>query len=260
LAHIALTDASLDIPLYGVGTQHLRSAVLGALFGLGKSSTIDHSIRSVRTLDRLTLRVDDGDRVALIGANGAGKTTLLRLMSGIYEPTSGSISRHGRIQTVLDVNSGLEEEATGRDNIIIRARYMGASARQARGMVDDVVHFAQLDKFIDLPIRTYSAGMRLRLAFAIATGFEADILLIDEILGVGDAAFQKKAETRMLSMLDRAGLVVLATHSLALSVALARRAIYLVRGAIMVDGPYDTVVSIYTNHVARLQQNSIAAE
>lgn len=259
MSSISLSRVDLALPIYGVGTQHFRAAIAKTLLGLGRGNDIDHHVRTVQPLQSISMEVKSGDRLALIGGNGAGKTTLLRVMAGIYEPTAGKIRRNGRIQTVLDVNSGLEEEATGFDNIYIRSRYMGASGREARSIVDDVVDFADLGQYIHLPIRTYSAGMRLRLAFAITTAFETDILLIDEILGVGDAAFQEKAAQRMQTMINRAGLVVLATHSLTLSDAIASRAAFLEHGRLIVDGAYSDVVNIYMDSVNRAHLR-VAAE
>lgn len=244
MGRIVLNGVGLDIPVYGAGTRHIRAALLEMLTGR-RSKSSDHQVLEVRTLDRISLEISSGDRVALIGHNGAGKTTLLRVMAGIFEPTSGSIMREGRIQTIFDVASGMEEEATGRENILIRARYMGASAKQARDRVDDVVDFAELGTFIDLPIRTYSAGMRLRLAFGIATTFEADVLLLDEILGVGDAAFAAKSQQRMTDIISRAGAVVIATHAMSLSDAVARRGILMHGGRVIGDGDYQQITGMY---------------
>ena len=246
MASLELHNVRLDFPVYGVAARQMRTGLLRSVaYGSG-----DHRTVVVSALSGITLRADTGDRIALLGGNGAGKTTLLKLMAGIYEPTSGLVTRRGRVRTLFDLGAGMEEDASGRDNIVIRARYMGASAARARALVDEVVAFAELGQFIDLPIRTYSAGMRLRLSFAISTAFEADILLIDEILGVGDAAFMAKATDRMNHVIAQAGLVVVATHSLGLTDAIARRGIVMSQGQVAFDGPYPKAVEAYLGRVA----------
>ncbi|HWU14692.1 MAG TPA: ABC transporter ATP-binding protein [Caulobacter sp.] len=243
MASLNLRSVTLNFPIYGVAARQFRTQIIKPL-KLGRSST-DHNRLLVRALNTVSLSASAGDRIALIGGNGAGKSTLLKLMAGIYEPTSGVIERRGTIRTLLDMSSGMEEDTSGRDNIIIRARYMGASIKQAKAMVDEIVDFAELGEFIDLPIRTYSAGMRIRLAFSIATSFNADIMLIDEVLGAGDAAFIDKATARMENIIKNAGLVVLATHALALSDAVAQRGIFMKDGRVAFDGPYAEAVAAY---------------
>ncbi|WP_165191004.1 ABC transporter ATP-binding protein [Caulobacter soli] len=249
MASLDLQGVSLTFPVYGVAARQFRTQLIKPL---KSRSTTDHNRVMVQALRDVTLSATAGDRIALVGGNGAGKSTLLKLMAGIYEPTGGSIRRQGSIRTLLDMVSGMEEDASGRDNIVIRARYMGASTKQARSIVDDVVDFAELGEFIDMPIRTYSAGMRIRLAFSIATSFNADVLLIDEVLGAGDAAFIEKATKRMINIINNAGLVVLATHALSLSDSIARRGIYMKDGRVAFDGSYADAVATYmaTTHAA----------
>ena len=243
MSQIEAFSATLDFPVYGIAARDIRSHMLKTM-KVGSMPQYRDSV-VVRALSNINFKARAGDKVALLGRNGAGKSTLLRLLAGIYEPSSGQLTRKGNIRTLLDINSGMEEDASGRSNIILRARYMGASPKQARDLVDEVVEFAELDEFIDLPIRTYSAGMRVRLSFAVSTSFEADILLIDEILGAGDAGFITKAFTRMERIIANSGLVILATHSLSLSDTIANRGIVLSGGKITFDGDYKEAVADY---------------
>lgn len=247
MSRIILKNVAIDYPVYGVGAMQLRNA-----FSLHKQKSkniyrgVENDIVYVRGLHDINLEFNDGDRVALIGRNGAGKSTLLRLLAGIYLPTRGTMSIEGEVQAILDLNSGMEEEATGRQNILFRARYMGISDADAKRAVDDIIDFAEIESFIDMPIRTYSSGMRLRLAFGITTAFTRDTLVIDEILGVGDAKFQAKASERMNKVFEKAGLVILATHSLSLSESIASRGILLEGGKVLGDGKYSEIVQQYT--------------
>ena len=243
MALLELHNVKLTFPVYGVAARTIRTDVMRTLGLFGGSG--EHDKVLVEALRGINLRAETGDRIALLGGNGTGKSTLLRLMAGIYEPTSGLIQRRGTIRTLFDLNSGMEEDATGRANILIRARYLGASLKRAKGLVDEVVDFAELGSFIDLPIRTYSSGMRLRLAFAISTAFDAEILLVDEILGVGDAHFTEKATERMNRVIANSGLVVMATHALSLSEAVAKRGIVLRQGRVVFDGAYPEAVEAY---------------
>lgn len=243
MSQIHALNATLDFPVYGVAARDFRSQIMKTL---KVGTTAEHrDTVVVRALSEIDFKAQAGEKIALLGRNGAGKSTLLRLLAGIYEPTSGKVIRKGHIRTLLDMNSGMEEDATGRNNIILRARYMGASTKQARALVDDVVDFAELGEFIDLPIRTYSAGMRVRLSYAVSTSFEADILLIDEILGAGDAGFISKAAARMENIIANSGLVVLATHALSLSDKFSDRGVVLSGGRIAFDGAYADAVSNY---------------
>lgn len=243
MSSLELHNASLTFPVYGHSARFFRTDLMRQLRAFRGS--VEHDTVHVAALQGVSLTVGTGERVALLGSNGSGKSTLLRLMAGIYEPTAGLIIRRGQVRTLFDVSSGMEEDSSGRANILIRARYLGANARKARDLVEEVVDFAELGQFIDLPIRTYSAGMRLRLAFAISTAFDAEILLVDEILGVGDAHFQEKATERMNRVIARSGLVVMATHALSLSDAVAQRGVLLKQGQVAFDGPYREAVETY---------------
>jgi lipopolysaccharide transport system ATP-binding protein len=166
----------------------------------------------VTALDNVSLELKAGDRLGLIGHNGSGKTTLLRALSGAYEPDEGTIDVHGRIAALLDLSLGIDPSATGLDNIRLRGRIAGLSSKEIDERMDEIAEFTGLGPFLAMPVKTYSAGMQGRLAFAAATAVEADVLLMDEWIAVGDAEFQKLAHKRLLKLVERAGILVLATH------------------------------------------------
>jgi lipopolysaccharide transport system ATP-binding protein len=166
----------------------------------------------VTALNKLNVELRAGDRLGLIGHNGSGKTTLLRALSGAYEPDEGTIDVHGRIASLLNLSLGIDASATGFDNIRLRGRIAGLSSREVEEKMDEIADFTGLGPFLAMPVKTYSAGMQARLAFAAATAVEADVLLMDEWIAVGDAEFQKLAHKRLLNLVERAGILVLATH------------------------------------------------
>lgn len=251
MSRIIMENVCLDYPVYGVGAMQLRNAFANhKKRSRNIMKSVEDQIVYVRSLNDISLKFNDGDRVALLGRNGAGKSSMLRLLAGIYFPTRGKMSINGDIQTILDINSGIEEEATGRQNILFRARYMGVSTIEAKRAVDDIVDFAEIESFIDMPIRTYSSGMRLRLAFGITTAFTRDTLVIDEILGVGDASFQAKAAKRMEEVFAKAGLVILATHALSLTDSFANRGIVLDKGKLIADCTYTDAVKEYMDLIS----------
>ena len=157
-----------------------------------------------------------GDRLGLIGHNGSGKSTLLQVLGGIYEPTSGELSVSGEITSMLGISLGMDADGTGLENIYLRGRLLGLSKRRLDGMIDDIAEFAGIGEYLHLPLRTYSSGMAMRLAFSIMTSVDADIILMDEWLSVGDAEFIQKAQARLAKIMDKARMVVIASHNLAL--------------------------------------------
>jgi lipopolysaccharide transport system ATP-binding protein len=187
----------------------------------------------VRALQNIFLELREGDRLGVVGHNGAGKSTLLRVISGVYEPTSGVIKVRGRITNLIDINIGMDGESTGIENIYLRGALLGFKRAWLSRKVKDIVEFAGLGDFIDMPLRTYSTGMQLRLAFSIATMQQPDILVMDEWLTVGDADFQQKAQHRLQEIVNKSSILVIATHSLALVEKVCNRTIRLERGALM---------------------------
>ncbi|MDO8380729.1 ABC transporter ATP-binding protein [Phenylobacterium sp.] len=210
---IVVSDLTMRFPVYGVDAKSLKKSLAVVTVGgrLGSSLT---GATEVTALSKVNIKLKAGDRLGLIGHNGSGKTTLLRALSGAYEPDEGQIEIHGQIASLLDLNLGIDASATGYDNIRLRGRIAGLSAREIEDKLEEIGDFTGLGPFLAMPLKTYSAGMQARLAFAVATAVDADVLLMDEWIAVGDAQFQKIAHKRLLSLMERAGILVLASHDI----------------------------------------------
>lgn len=243
---IQIKNCLLQYPINGMGGGSLKSSVMG-MFGHRERAP---TAKYVDALRGINLDIQQGERVALIGHNGSGKSTLLRAMAGVFPLAGGEIRVSGRIGTLLELGVGFESEATGRENIYYRGMAMGYSRRMLAKHEREIVDFCGLGDFIDLPVRTYSAGMHVRLAFAISTQFSPEVLFVDEVFGAGDAAFAERAVQRMMHIVQAAGIFVLATHDLGLVKQVCSRAIWLSAGRIVVDGPVDSVLPEYTSHMA----------
>jgi len=207
MAHIKLDQASVEIPIY---SNHNRSIKNSLLKNLTKDKVLPHSVKA---LNNITLDLRDGDRLGVMGPNGAGKSTLLRTLAGVYHPTSGSIDVSGSIASLIDISLGMDSEATGYENIRMRAIMMGMKLKQIKLIEDEIADFTELGKFLELPIRTYSTGMHMRLGFAVSTTVPADIILMDEWLSVGDSDFLIKAEKRLHDYIQKSSILLLASHS-----------------------------------------------
>ena len=241
---INLQNVSVDLPVFEIGGRSLKKR----LAGLGQRNRIakdNDGVVVVRALDDLNLSLQEGDRVGLIGRNGAGKSTLLRVLAGIYPPTSGQIYTRGRIVPLLDINLGMDELSTGRQNVRLRGLLLSMSDAEIRRKMEEIAAFTELGAHLDLPLRTYSNGMRLRLAFAVSTAVDADILLVDEVIGEGDASFMKKARARMLDLQNRAKIVVLASHHDEVIHQMCNKALWMDRGRIRAFGAVDLVTTKY---------------
>ncbi|WP_442874184.1 ABC transporter ATP-binding protein [Devosia sp. SL43] len=186
-------------------------------------------------MDDLSLEVKAGDRIGLVGHNGSGKTTLLRILSGIYKPSGGRIEINGSVGTLLNPNAGMDPESTGTENIYLRGYVLGLTKKQIEDQIEDISEFSQLGDFLQLPVKTYSAGMAARLAFAISTAAHNDILLIDEGIGAGDATFVKRAQQRIDDLINRTSIVMLASHSESIIESLCNRRISMSHGKIIED-------------------------
>ena len=243
---IEVTEARLSYPLGAYARGSLKSAVL-SVFGHKDRTPKAEFVEAIRGLN---IRVVAGERVALIGHNGSGKSTLLRALAGIYPLAAGEIKAVGRIGTLLDIGLGFETESTGRENIYFRGMTLGYSRKQLRAAEKEIVDFADLGEFIDLPMRTYSSGMYVRLGFAVSTQFSPDILLVDEVFGAGDASFSRRALDRMLNIVNNAGIFVIATHDMSLVELVCQRVLWLNRGQIVRDGPPSLVLPEYHRYMA----------
>lgn len=238
---IQVKNCVLQYPLGAYSRGSLKSLVL-SVFGHRERMPTAQFVDALRGVN---LDIQQGERVALIGHNGSGKSTLLRAMAGVYPLASGEISVSGRIGTLLELGVGFESEATGRENIYYRGMAMGYSRRLLAKHEKEIVEFCGLGDFIDLPVRTYSAGMYVRLAFAISTQFSPEVLLVDEVFGAGDAAFQERAFQRMLNIVNNSGIFVIATHDINLVATVCNRTVWLEAGRIIADGPTDSVLPEY---------------
>lgn len=217
-------------------------------------------VMRVRALQDLNLKVQEGDRLGIIGHNGAGKSTLLKVLAGIYPPTTGKRVVEGQISSLFDLTLGFEPEATGWDNIAYRGYLQGETPRTIRAKMKSIAEFSELGDFLDTPVRHYSSGMVVRLAFSIATDIDPEILLIDEVLAAGDKAFQKKARQRMQSMIAKARLIVMVSHDMTALENFCNRAVWLERGRIKQVGSTAEVVAAYNSQMASLDGPSDAEQ
>ena len=236
---IILDDVSIDIPIYDVSRASLRKALLGRTIGGRFAQSGSHV--TVNALKNICFEAHDGDRIALVGDNGSGKSTLLRVASRVYPPTSGRISIVGNISPLFDATLGMSMDATGLENIQIAGTIWGMTRAEVKNSVDDITEFTELGDYLKVPVRTYSNGMMLRLAFAIATARDPEILLIDEIIGVGDATFFGKAFTRLQRLAQRSRILMVAAHQDDLLCRLCEKAIWLNRGNLVL---YDNIQSV----------------
>jgi ABC-type polysaccharide/polyol phosphate transport system ATPase subunit len=240
-AHIALRNVSVRFPVLSFRDRSLRSRFVNGMT-LRRNTAIPHIVSA---LNDVNLDIRAGDRVAIIGANGAGKTTLLRVLAGIYHPTSGSVDVLGRCLPLFDLSAGFDEEATGYENIMRRGLVIGARRSEIDAKRGEIAAFTELGDRLDLPLRTYSSGMMLRLIFAVATAVEGEIVLLDEWIGVGDQQFRKKARQRLDEIVVRAGILVLASHDIELIKSTCNRAILLEEGRIVAAGATDEILGQY---------------
>jgi ABC-type polysaccharide/polyol phosphate transport system ATPase subunit len=206
---------------------------------------------TVNALDNFSLEIASGERLGVIGHNGAGKSTLLRVLAGIYPPTDGKLEVEGRISSLFDIALGFEVEATGWENICYRGYLQGETPKTIKDKIQPIAEFSELGKFLDMPVRYYSAGMRLRLAFSIATAIDPEVLLVDEVLSVGDRAFTEKAGQRMREMMDKAQLIVMVSHDLESVRRLCHRVVWMDHGRVKLVGQPDDVIDAYTEWAAR---------
>ncbi|SDV47827.1 ABC transporter ATP-binding protein [Chitinasiproducens palmae] len=248
MAFIEFKGATLDLPIYDVQGRSLKKK----LMRLGRRNAIAENqdgVITVRALDNVDLRFDSGDRVGLIGHNGAGKSTLLRTMAGIYTPSSGVVRTEGKTVPLLDISLGMDENSTGMQNIRLRGLLLGMHSDEIKRKTAEIAEFCELGDYLDLPLRTYSSGMRVRLAFAVSTAVDAQILLLDEVMGVGDASFQAKANARLNDLHSRAEIVVLAMHSNSEIRRVCNKALWMDHGKVRGFGPVEDVVAAYEAQV-----------
>jgi lipopolysaccharide transport system ATP-binding protein len=231
---ISAHNITVEFPIFENSHRSLKKAVLNLSTG-GKIAQDVGRHPVVRALDNLSFTFSEGSRVGLYGHNGSGKTTLLRVLAGVYAPVNGQLSIEGRIASLLDVSMGLDQDATGFENIYLRGIIDGLKPAKIRSKIDEIADFTELGEYLNLPVRTYSSGMMLRLAFAISTSIEADILIMDEWLSVGDQSFSAKAAKRLDELIGKSAILVIASHDLALIERVCNRKIGLEHGKIVSD-------------------------
>lgn len=236
MAKINLQSVSVEFPIYNVNARSLKKRFIRLGTG-GKVLEDANKHIVVNALDNINLTIEHGDRVGLIGHNGAGKSTFLRLLASIYEPTRGKIIIEGSVAPMLDITQGIEAEFTGYDNIVMRGILLGLNRQQINEKIAEIADFSELGDYLSMPLRTYSSGMQVRLAFAIASSINPEILLIDEVFGAGDATFMKKAREKMIYLLKESSIVVLASHSTELIQEFCNKALVLDAGRVKFFGP-----------------------
>jgi ABC-2 type transport system ATP-binding protein len=242
LVSIVTTDACVDFPIFDARSRSLKKTVMGMV---GGNIATEAKVPVIEALRDISLTLTHGDRVGLVGHNGAGKSTLLRLLAGIYEPTRGGAEIRGRVAPVFDLGVGMDPEISGLENIIVRGLFLGMTRKQMESRIDDIADFTELGDFLEMPLRTYSTGMRIRLALGVVTSIDPEILILDEGIGAVDAAFLNKSKKRLAELVDRAGLLVFASHSDEFLRDLCDSAMWMEHGRIRQRGGIDEVLAAY---------------
>jgi ABC-type polysaccharide/polyol phosphate transport system ATPase subunit len=242
---IELEDVGLRFKVRRFGRISFKEYLLSGLFRRSKQATFE-----VQALEHLNLAVAEGQRLGVLGPNGAGKSSLLKLLAGVYPPTSGRRKVNGKVSALFDIALGFEPDASGWENILYRGYLQGETPRSIRAKMQPIAEFSELGDFLNMPVRYYSAGMKVRLAFSIATAIEPEILVIDEVLSAGDLAFQAKARRRMWELMSSARAVIVVSHDMSSLQAFCDRAVWMDHGRIMLSGPVGEVIDAYTRSTA----------
>jgi lipopolysaccharide transport system ATP-binding protein len=244
MVNISLKQASVVLPIFNSSSRSITNTLVSAATG-GALTAQKGGHVSIEALKNLDLEIVAGDRLGIIGHNGSGKSTLLRLLTGIYEPSSGSIQRSGSISSLVDISLGINPESTGRENIFLRGKLLGLSKKEIDTKIEEIIEFSELGDYINLPVRIYSSGMLLRLAFAVSTSITADILIMDEWLSVGDGSFAERASNRLRDLVDSSEILVIATHTRSLIEETCNKVIWLEHGVVKKIGPVAEIVPLY---------------
>jgi lipopolysaccharide transport system ATP-binding protein len=246
-ARVDVLELGINFPIYHNQARSLKRTMFARAKGrrISQNGQNHHRI-VVEALRDITFSLRSGERLGLVGNNGAGKTTLLRALAGVYEPVAGRVQIQGSLNALLDPSQGMNMELTGRENVALRGLYHDMRANEIRRLQDDVRDFAELGDFFDLPVRIYSSGMVVRLAFAMATAIRSQVLLMDEWFLAGDAAFRDKAQTRLEDMVQGADILLLSTHISSIVRSWCTRVIWLEDGLVRADGPVDEVMNAFS--------------
>ena len=251
MASITLQGVNISFPIFTSNTRSIKTAVfsrLGGTLASHNNTVIVHALKDV------SVNLANGDRLGLVGHNGAGKTSFLRVVAGVYPPLVGTIFIEGKVSSFTDLTLGMDMEATGWQNIIFRCVFLGMTFGEAKARAPSIGEFSELGEYLALPVRTYSTGMFVRLAFAISTSVLPDIVVMDEMIGAGDPGFIDKAQTRLTKLLERAQILVLASHSEPIIRAFCNKVLWLDKGRVQMLGPVDEVLSAYLSSVQRAAQ------
>lgn len=239
--YIAMEHVNMSYPSNVYNAGSIKQEVFAWL----KREKRQQLLKDVKALNDFTFHVKEGERVGVIGHNGAGKSTLLKTIAGIYPLESGTLAVHGKIRALFDISLGFDLESTGRENIMYRGLLLGATPSEITEKIEEIIEFTDIGNFIDYPVKAYSTGMAVRLAFAVSTCIPGEILLLDEVVGAGDATFQAKAKKRILQLIDEAKIMVFVTHDLATMQEVCNRAILMSRGKIVAEGNPSEIVKAY---------------
>lgn len=253
--------AGVSFPIFDAKTRSLKKSVIGKAGGIiGANANNTMVVDALRNFD---IHLEHGDRIGLVGHNGAGKSTLLRLLAGIYEPTTGACQIKGRVAPVFDLGIGMDPEISGYENILVRGMFLGVSRKEMLKKVDDIAEFTELGDHLKMPLRTYSNGMRVRVALGVVTSIDPEILILDEGIGAVDADFMRKARVRLQELVKRSGILVFASHSNEFLAQLCDRALWLDHGEVKMDGGIEEVVTAYEGpaagaHVREILKQSVS--
>ncbi len=251
MSRIEVDDVSLCFRVRQLGRLSLKEFLVRRMF---RQSV--NPVSEVKALQRVTFDVDDGERLGIIGHNGAGKSTLLKVLAGIYPPTAGTRTVRGRISSLFEIALGFELDANGWENIAFRGYLQGETPTSIRGKIDEIAGFSELGEFLNMPVRYYSAGMLVRLAFAISTAIEPEILLVDEVLSAGDMSFQVKARKRMSDLISKAQLIVMVSHDIQSIAQFCTRVLWMDHGKVRALGDTQQVVDAYQAYMSPPQQKA----
>jgi lipopolysaccharide transport system ATP-binding protein len=240
-SRIRVTNVNLHYP----AVNHANRSLMGLLSRAAGRGTHNIVLREIHALKNVTTQIHKGERVALLGHNGAGKSTFLKVLAGLYPISSGEVNVEGKVRSLFDISLGFEPDATGRANILYRGLLLGLSPRFVRDREEEIVAFADLGEFIDYPLSTYSTGMQVRLAFAISTFVGGDLLLLDEVIGAGDASFMIKAKARISELIRQSEILVLASHDLQTVSSFCERGLVFHHGELAFDGKTSNAIAAY---------------
>ncbi len=244
MAYIDFQHVGVDFPIFASQNRSFKKSVMNIATG-GRIASDASSMPVVRALDDINLRIEEGERVGLLGCNGSGKSTILRVLAGVYWPTSGRAEVEGSIGSLLDISLGTDGESTGIENMYLRGTLLGMTKEEINRLLPEMTEYSELGDFINLPMKTYSSGMQMRVAFTVSTQSAPEVLLMDEWLAVGDQNFQRKAEERLSSLVEQTKILVIASHSRSLIERVCTRAVWLDHGKIRMDGSPQDVCKAY---------------